>query len=152
MLELELKVKPDAALGSTELLFQDGARPYDASIFNRLFVQGEALPPGVTNSYIFINALINIVGDVAAFVRGDSNGDLKVNISDPQHTLSHLFLGGPSPSCWDAADANADGRVDISDAVATLSALFLGTGPPPDPSGAPGEDPTADGLTCFPRR
>ena len=82
------------------------------------------------------------------FLRGDSNQDGTVDISDPIFTLNGLFAGGPLPVCPDAADANDDGAVDLSDAVATLSSLFFGTGALPDPSSAPGFDPTGDELGC----
>ena len=59
-------------------------------------------------------------------IRGDSNGDTNVDISDPTYTLQYLFLGGPAPGCAAAADANADGSLDISDPTYTLLHLFLG--------------------------
>ncbi len=61
-------------------------------------------------------------------IRGDSNGDQKIDISDPIHVLNYLFAGGKAPSCTPAADANADSKLDISDAVTTLSYLFSGRG------------------------
>ncbi|MCH2368025.1 MAG: hypothetical protein MK554_12545, partial [Planctomycetes bacterium] len=59
-------------------------------------------------------------------IRGDSNGDSNVYISDPSYTLQHLFLGGPAPGGEGAADANADWSLDISDPTYTLQWLFLG--------------------------
>ena len=59
-------------------------------------------------------------------VRGDSNGDLEVNISDPTFTLQYLFIGGDAPSCLATADANGDSEVNISDPTYTLRFLFLG--------------------------
>ncbi|MBI4606238.1 MAG: hypothetical protein HY721_30085 [Planctomycetes bacterium] len=84
----------------------------------------------------------------AAFKRGDSNADAKVDISDAVNTLGFLFLGGTAPPCNDAADTNDDGKVDISDAVNLLNFLFTGGGPPPAPHPDCGEDSTADGLDC----
>jgi hypothetical protein len=81
------------------------------------------------------------------FVRGDSNQDRKLDLSDAVHWLSALFLGGPLPKCADAADSNDDGRLDISDASATLNFLFLGTKPlPGGPACSP--DLTEDRLDC----
>ena len=82
------------------------------------------------------------------FLRGDSNQDGHTDISDASFSLNYLFLGGPAPLCMDAADSNDDGRFDLSDAIAGLNSLFLGTGPLPQPTGAPGQDPTADDLGC----
>ncbi|MGH9362817.1 MAG: hypothetical protein ACRD2T_12965, partial [Thermoanaerobaculia bacterium] len=82
------------------------------------------------------------------FIRGDANGDLRLDISDAVFTLQYLFLGGGAPACEDAADANDDGDLDLSDAVSVLQSLFL-TGLPLLPPGPePGPDPTADPLTC----
>jgi hypothetical protein len=92
--------------------------------------------------------LIQIVGDLSIFIRGDSNLDSTVNISDPLNTLGYLFAGDGSLACADAADANDDGRVDISDPIATLEHLFVGSGFLPPPTRSPGIDPTPDGLGC----
>ncbi len=81
------------------------------------------------------------------FIRGDSNQDAKVDISDVIYSLNYLFKNGPDPACLDAADANDDGQIDISDAVRILLYLFSGqTLPLPNPN--PGLDPTVDNLGC----
>ena len=85
----------------------------------------------------------------AKFVRGDSNFDSGVEISDAVFTLGALFLGGPQPDCLDAADSNDDGAVDLSDAVHVLAFLFLGGAAPPEPFPTPGHDSTADALSCL---
>jgi hypothetical protein len=91
------------------------------------------------------------------FVRGDSNDDQKMDISDPIHLLSYKFLGQAEPSCLDAADASDDGQVDQTDAVNILTYLFINSQIPlPAPFGgsdftpaACGEDPSGDdGLGC----
>ena len=64
------------------------------------------------------------------FLRGDSNGDGKVDISDASFSLNWLFASGGEPTCLDAADSNDDEKVDISDSIYSLGYLFLG-GPPP---------------------
>ncbi|MBI4601822.1 MAG: VCBS repeat-containing protein [Planctomycetes bacterium] len=96
-----------------------------------------------------IGGRLNIVGDQSLFLRADSNGDWKVDISDPIHTLGALFLGGGSLACRDAADSNDDGALDLSDAVFTLGYLFQGSRAPPEPFPEPGADPTVDALRCF---
>ena len=70
-------------------------------------------------------------------------------MTDAVYTLNHLFLGGPEPSCADAADANDSGEVDLSDSVFTLAWLFLGGEEPPAPFllGC-GRDSTEDALEC----
>jgi hypothetical protein len=62
------------------------------------------------------------------YVRGDSNADGRLDISDALTTLGYLFLGEDAPPCARAMDSNADGRVDLSDPVLVLGVLFLGVG------------------------
>ncbi|MCZ6602288.1 MAG: hypothetical protein O6952_04715, partial [Planctomycetota bacterium] len=67
--------------------------------------------------------------DDIAILRGDSNADDLVDVSDAVHLLTYLFLGGDSPRCFEVADANRDDAIDIGDPVTVLVALFLGGGP-----------------------
>ena len=67
------------------------------------------------------------------FVRGDSNGDGEVDMSDAVTTLGWLFLGGRVPGCVEAADANGSGGVNIADPIYTLGWEFSGGPPPPFP-------------------
>src|SRR3989338_3807012 len=86
------------------------------------------------------------------FLRGDSNRDGVLNISDSINTLGFLFQGSPADlKCQDAADANDDGKIDISDAVFILKYLFnqeVNTQVIPQPFPNAGIDPTQDGLGC----
>ena len=63
-------------------------------------------------------------------LRGDSNNDDNLNITDAVVILNFLFLGTAAPSCGLLADSNADGTVNLTDAVFVLNFLFLG-GPSP---------------------
>ena len=82
------------------------------------------------------------------FVRGDSNGDAEVNISDATFTLQNLFLGGREPDCNNAADANGDGLINISDPTFSLNHLFLGGAPMPAPYPECGTDAGDEVLGC----
>ena len=82
----------------------------------------------------------------ARFIRGDSNHNGQVDVSDAVHALGFLFLGGKAPVCPDATDANDDGKLDIADPVYVLGFLFLGKGQPPAPFPALGTDPSEDTL------
>ena len=62
----------------------------------------------------------------SSFVRGDSNLDETVDISDGVATLGYLFLGGPALSCLDAADVDDSGEVLLNDAVYLFANLFSG--------------------------
>jgi hypothetical protein len=85
------------------------------------------------------------------FIRGDSNSDGAVEISDAINTLGYLFAGGGRVSCQDGADSNDDGALDISDALFVLNVLFLGTRVMPQPSPGCGTDPTPDALPPCPQ-
>ncbi len=78
-----------------------------------------------------------------AFIRGDANQDLTVNISDAVSILSFLFSGGDM-NCLDSADTNDDGSVNIADAVYALSYLFSNGPNPEAPFPDCGADPTED--------
>ena len=85
----------------------------------------------------------------ARFVRGDSNNDGDVDISDAVFSLLVLFLGaGLEVPCRDAFDANDDSVLDVSDPIFTLDFLFRGDLPPDAPFPAHGCDPTPDQLDC----
>ncbi|HBO50865.1 MAG TPA: hypothetical protein DD471_02690, partial [Planctomycetes bacterium] len=61
------------------------------------------------------------------WVRGDSNGDAVLDISDPILMLGRLFLGDMTrETCSSALDVNADEAFDISDPIILLRFLFQG--------------------------
>lgn len=82
------------------------------------------------------------------FLRGDSNADGSIDLSDAIFSLRYLFQGGDAPPCLDALDSNDSGMIDISDPAHTLRHLFQGAGAPPAPGMQCGEDPTDDQLGC----
>ncbi|HVR74111.1 MAG TPA: choice-of-anchor X domain-containing protein, partial [Planctomycetota bacterium] len=79
------------------------------------------------------------------FIRGDSNADSRADISDCITILEHLFTGGQTLGCLDAADVNNDANLDVSDAVYLLSFLFGSGAAPPAPYPLCG---VADGIGC----
>jgi len=87
-----------------------------------------------------------VVNCDAAFQRGDTTGDGRINISDAIATLGFLFQGAARLLCMDAADANDDGGLDLSDVIGVVEHLFQGRGPLPPPA-ACGPDPTLDPLS-----
>ncbi|MBI4602160.1 MAG: hypothetical protein HY721_09390 [Planctomycetes bacterium] len=149
ILALRFQVKPAAPAGPTEVRFLDGgSAPSSPPTRNVAVLFGKTADVTYDVSPLFVNALLGIVGDITVFLRGDSNGDLDVDLSDAQATLTYLFVTGEPPHCLDAADANDDGTVDVTDPIFTLLYLFLGGRPLPPPSDSPGEDPTPDGMGC----
>ena len=95
------------------------------------------------------------VGDACAepierFVRGDSNDDGVLDVSDAFFTLLVLFLPGesPTPHCWSAVDSNDDSTIDVSDVTFSLIFLFQSGSQLPTPFPECGTDSTDDGLSC----
>ena len=84
----------------------------------------------------------------ARFLRGDSNDDGSVDVSDAVAVLGYLFQGGNAPYCADAADANDDGSVDIGDPIVILRSLFQGSARIRAPYPRAGYDRTPDELDC----
>ena len=88
------------------------------------------------------------------FVRGDSDSNGTIELTDGIRILGFLFQGLASPTCMDAADSDDNGALELTDAVRIFGWLFSG-GPPPLPptpdTGGPEDcdvDPTDDGLGC----
>ncbi len=86
----------------------------------------------------------------AHFLRGDSNHDRVVDLSDAIFTVRYLFEAGGRPACADAADVDDNGKLDMADVVRTLSFLFAGGPPPEAPYPIFEGDPTPDDLDCLP--
>ncbi|MGE3166939.1 MAG: hypothetical protein AB7O52_18700 [Planctomycetota bacterium] len=128
-----------AALAGDQTTFTDGGLPlgtYEYTIVaenNATF----SLPAACTAT---------VVGPI--FIRGDANGDEKVNVADAIFELDILFSNAPPAPCADATDANDDGSLNIADPIYTLGYLFDGGTPPPPPFPTRGPDPTADALNC----
>ena len=89
-----------------------------------------------------------IVEPGTRFIRGDSNSDSAVDLSDGVFVLNFLFLGGTRPDCMKSADTNDTNEIDLTDGIFLFSHLFLGGNTPPPPFVDCGEDPTPDELSC----
>ena len=63
------------------------------------------------------------------FIRGDTNGDGQVSITDALILFSEIFGSTATSVCPRSGDVNADDQRDISDVISLLEAL-LGNGPP----------------------
>jgi hypothetical protein len=87
-------------------------------------------------------------GASRSFVRGDSNRDEELNLTDAIFTLGYLFLGEVGPPCPDAADADDNGTLNITDPIFVLQYLFLGGQAPAAPFPGTGLDVTEDSLGC----
>lgn len=120
---------------TTALTFSDDL-PIDQGTSTAVFQPGGALPCGPEHLSLEIEAI------QPPWIRGDSNGDAEVDISDAIVILGHLFLGEPAP-CVRAAEVDADGEIDLTDSIALLSHLFLGSEPPSSPFPECGRVPSA---------
>ena len=109
-------------------------------IKNRVVVDNESIAPRTIDGTFR-------VGRVPVFLRGDANGDGRVDIADPVMILLHLFKDYTIP-CQKAADADDDGKIRVNDAQYLLNYLFLGGRAIPPPFPQPGTDPTQDDLSC----
>lgn len=93
------------------------------------------------------------LGDVCDnnFVRGDANGDTRVDIADGVFVNNFRTYGGEMPGCMDAADANDDGKITLIDQEFINNYQLRGGLPLPYPTN--GQDPTPDALDCkcYPR-
>ena len=90
------------------------------------------------------------VPPVPSFLRGDCNGDGRVDVSDAACALNRLFADAPEPDCLAALNANGDDGVNIADPLALLNFLF-GAGPmlpEPFPDCGRGMLPVDEELGC----
>lgn len=60
------------------------------------------------------------------FLKGDVDGDGKVNISDVTALIDYLLIHNPDGINAQAADVDGDGKVNISDVTALIDYLLLG--------------------------
>jgi hypothetical protein len=80
----------------------------------------------------------------AFFLRGDTDCDGNVNLTDAITILSNLFLSGVPFCCGTAADTNNDLIVNLTDAVILLDHQFRGGDPLPHPFPNCGTSPVND--------
>ncbi|MFC1572777.1 triple tyrosine motif-containing protein [Candidatus Eisenbacteria bacterium] len=83
------------------------------------------------------------------FVRGDTDANGEVNITDPIYSLCFQFADCAPPPCLDAADWDDSGEPNITDPILSLSYQFSTGAPPSAPYPDCGTDPTPDDfLSC----
>ena len=111
-----------ASLGYSELLAgtitePQGGQPVYYSSLDNYFV-------GDANGNIVKNAWVTISGN-PTFLRGDVNGDGKVNVSDVTALINMIL--GITPMNQARGDVNGDSRVNVSDVTALIN-IILGIG------------------------
>ena len=127
----------DAGQGAVEVVVPAGVQlgPIQVSIQN---------PDGMTSQPF----PVTVVEAKRNFIRGDSDRNGVVNLTDAIVSLRYLFQGGETPLCLDAADADDDGVINLTDALVIVRLLFQGGTALPAPYPGSGEDATADALDC----
>ena len=115
---------PDGA--TVALTWDDGLG--SPPVANVVVVDGGSLQALFDDGSITLNAVVTV-----DFIRGDVNGDEKVNIADGIWIIYELFLNGPTSTCPISRDANGDGSVDTGDAVFVFNYRFLDGPAPSDP-------------------
>lgn len=109
--------------------------------------QGDLIVAGSSGDHFLTMRFAS--GDIGSrFVRGDTNGDGRINLSDASFILAHLFADGDAPRCLDAADANDNGTINLADAISVLVYMFSDSPGLPAPFPDCGIDATADDLDC----
>jgi len=164
VLSFTLPITLEPAGSATVLALELTGAPVDAdtpAVGNVAFVngmQGSGQPvqnvatiEGGTSEFVCMQAAQVVIRPVVdpTFLRGDANGDAKVDIADPIWIVNELFRGGPASGCQKAADANDDGTVDVTDVTSLVSYQFMGGDAPALPFPDCGTDPTEDELECV---
>ena len=68
---------------------------------------------------------VSLCSQQRAPLRGDVNGNDRLEVGDAQYLLDYFFNQGRALICGPAADINHDSRINITDAIYLLQALFL---------------------------
>ncbi len=116
--------------------------------------------PPISNVFVIENQsveplTVDLVIDVAVdgvFLRGDSDGNLRLDLADAIVNLVYMTSTCPEcpvPLCPKALDVNDNGYIDLGDAIQLLNYLYLAGPPPAQPFPDQGVDPTPDDLDCF---
>ncbi len=150
-------IEQGTVLATLRYAISPTAPPGATSLLNRTREYGDPNP--VSNVYSgkpgeapiepeLMDGAVNIIEEMGvAFIRGDSNNDSAVDISDVVFLLLHLFKGGAQFVCPEAADFNDDSSIDLSDAVFLMNAMFAAGPVLPAPFPECGDDP--GGAPCL---
>ena len=96
----------------------------------------EGIPTSGTspnNGYTLMRKIMDWFGlgrSTTPFIRGDANGDLKIDAGDIVYLINYLFRNGPAPSPLEAGDVECSGTINAGDIVYLLNYLFR-SGPAP---------------------
>ena len=123
-----------------------GTPTRDGAVYYLLDLDTGTLTPTSEDALPGIVIAATPTTEPSVFLRGDTNRDGAIDISDPILTLVFLFGAADPLRCPDAADADDDGELNITDAIRSLQLLFLGGKPLPAPYPLPGRDVSPDSF------
>lgn len=86
-----------------------------------------------------IEVIARVATAAVPLLRGDSNCDQTVDLSDALSVLNLLFLGGETLCCEAAGDVNVTNTLDITDPLYLFNFLFMGGPTPASPFPSCGE-------------
>jgi hypothetical protein len=151
---LQLRIRADAVLAETQVVA--GVAMYDELGFQAKGKTGVYVRDTPEAMEYFGPAQEVLSGRVEVelpvaeeFIRGDSNGDGMVNLTDAVATLLYLFQGTGGLNCLEAGDADKSGSVDITDPIRVLGVLFLGQEVLPTPYPECGREEAGASLGCI---
>jgi hypothetical protein len=127
-----------------QIQFTDLSSPGDARPvpFNEIVNDGRSIRPSLDSKGLEIT----VAPQGSLFVRGDSNRDLSINITDVVVILRYLFIGEDRLTCLDPLDVDDSGHIDITDGIVLAEFLFGRGLSPALPFPNPGLDLTEDDL------
>lgn len=112
--------------------------------------------PGTDNLFVinlqgiapqFVDGVIQII-DQPTFIRGEVNGDGRVDIADAVVVTLYVSNLWSGPICEAAFDVDDNGSIQLTDGIYLLSFQFLDGPAPPAPFPLPGMDSTPPFLPC----
>ena len=114
----------------TELHFENdlGTPP----ISNVFVIENQSVEP------VTVDLTIDVVVD-GIFLRGDADGNLRLDLADAINNLVFMTSACPDcpiPLCPKALDVNDNGMIDLGDAIQLLNFLYIGGSPPAAPGPA----------------
>jgi hypothetical protein len=140
--------QPPAGAGATADISLDGTLGSPAREIV-VDVDGTTLDPAV-GAAVSVTLVCEVGG--TPFIRGDTNQDGRLTVSDAVAIAKALFNQGSKldmiNACKKSADVNDDGNFDSADPIYLLNYLFKSGTAIPAPTGTCGQDPTADDLNC----
>jgi hypothetical protein len=96
----------------------------------------EGIPTSGTvpsNGYTLMRRIMDWFGlgrSTEPFIRGDANGDMRVDAGDIVYLINYLFKNGPAPNPLESGDVECSGTISAGDVVYLLNYLFK-NGPVP---------------------